>query len=361
MELLSIVGKRVPRIDGPAKATGKEKYVNDLFLPNMLFGKVLGSKLPHARILNIDTKRAERLVGIKAIITGKDMPNVRYGSYVRDEAPMASEKVRYVGDALAAVAAVDERTAEEALELIRVDYEELPAVFDPEEAMQPDAPLIHEAERNIAAHSKFEVGDVEKGFRESDFVLEDRFETQQVTHCVLEPHACVAMFDNGKLTVWPRTQQPFGYRRLLSRILGMPLNKIRVIELRQGGGFGGKVEVLPLDLSCIILAKLTRSPVKIVNTREEEFTTTRTRHPYVVYMKTGVKKDGTLIAREAKAILDNGAYSSRGPGIAQKAGWTLASLYRVQNVKYESYVVYTNKQAGGAFRGWGESSDYFCY
>ena len=359
MEEFSIVGKRVPRLEGPSKATGSERYTTDLFLPNMLFGKVLRSPHPHARILNIDTKEAERLPGVKAVITSKDMPNVKYGGYVKDETPLAGDKVRYVGDALAAVAAVDESIAERAIDLIRVDYEVLPAVFDPEEAMKPGAPLIYEAERNVASYNKFEVGDIVKGFSESDFVREDRFETQQVTHCVLEPHVCVAVFDKDGLTVWPRSQQPFGYRRIVSSVMGIPLNKVRVISLRQGGGFGGKVEVLPLDLSCIMLSKLTRRPVKIVNSREEEFTTTRTRHPYIVYMKTGVKKDGTLVAREARVIVDNGAYSSRGPGVVKYAAWAFASLYRIPNIKVESFVVYTNKQAGGAFRGWGNPQIHF--
>jgi len=362
MEELSVVGKRLPRVDAIEKATGEAKYTVDIKLPGMLYGKVLRSPHPHARILKIDTSKARRLPGVRAVITAEDTPKIKFGHEglgpdFEDQLPLADEKVRYIGDEVAAVAAVDNDTAEEALGLIEVDYEELPAVFDQEEAMKPGAPLIHEGvELNIAATLKFEEGDVEKGFKEADHIFEDRFTTQAQHHCCMEPHNTVAQFDrSGNLTVWSSTQSTFFLRRGLARVFAIPLGKVRVREVKVGGGFGGKCDFDVGSEACIsaFLSKKSGNPVKLELTRKEDFIATRTRHPFITDIKTGVKKDGTLTARYIKVVEDNGAYNSAGPSVIAIGYVAGSSINRITNVKYEGYCVYTNKTFGGAFRGYG--------
>ena len=357
----SVVGKRTPPLDGKAKATGEAKFTVDLQLPGMLHGKILRSPYPHARILHVDTEKARRLRGVKAVITGQDVPKVKFGVFAHlphtlDLSALAFDKVRYIGDEVAAVAAADEWIAEEALRLISVEYEELPAVFDPEEAMKPGAPLVHEhAERNISRDPRFHFGDVDKAFKEAYYIREDRFVTQAVTHCPFEVHASVASWDQtGRITLWSSTQAPFRIAESLSYVLGLPLHKIRVIKPFVGGGFGGKADGLfPMDLCAVLLSRETGHPVRIANTREEEFMATRRRHPFVITLKTGVQKDGKLLAVDCKAIADGGAYNSWGPAIIGRAGVQLFMLYRVSHVRYEGYRVYTNKTPSGAMRGWG--------
>lgn len=357
----SVIGKRVPPIDGKVKATGAAKFTVDIQLPGMLYGKILRSPYPHARVLHIDTEKAKRLRGVKEVITGKDVPKVKFGVFphrpqTHDQYCMAVDKVRYIGEEVAAVAAVDEWIAEEALELISVEYEELPAIFDPEEAMKPGAPLVHEnVERNISYVARFHFGDMDQGFKEAYYVREDKFVTQPVTHCALEVHASVANWDEtGKITLWSSTQSPFRIAQTLSYVLDIPLNKIRVIKPFVGGGFGGKADGLfPIDFCATLLSKRTGRPVKIVNTREEEFSTTRRRHPFIITLKTGVKRDGTLLAVDSKAIADGGAYNSWGPAIVLGAGMQLFRLYRLPNVRYEGYLIYTNRSVSGAMRGYG--------
>lgn len=357
----SVVGKRVPPIDGKLKVTGEARFTVDLQLPGMLWGKILRSPYPHAKILRINTERAERLRGVKAILTGADVPEKKFGVFTslpetQDQTALAIDKVRYIGDEVAAVAAADEWVAEEALSLIDVEYEELPGLFDPSDAMGPGAPLIHEsADQNISRLARFQHGDVDKAFESAFYIREDRFETQPVAHCAFEVHATVAQWDaSGKITLWSSTQSPFKTAETLSLYLDLPLNKIRVTKEFVGGGFGGKSDGLfPMDVVAALLSKKARRPVKIVNTREEEFSTTRRRHPYTISLKTGVKKDGTLVAVEAKAIADTGAYNSWGPAIIGRAGVQLFMGYRLENIRYEGYNVYTNKTPSGAMRGWG--------
>ena len=361
MEDFSVIGKRVPPIDGKAKATGEAKFTVDIQLPGMLYGKILRSPYPHAKILHIDTEKAKRLKGVRTVITREDVPKVKFGPFTHlpqtmDQYGLAMEKIRYIGEEVAAVAAVDEWTAEEALELISVEYEELPAVFDPEEAMKQGAPIIHEhVERNISRESRFQFGDVDEALKEAHYIREDKFTTQAVTHCAFEVHASIAQWDQaGKITLWSSTQGPFKIAEGLSHVLVIPLNKIRVIKPFVGGGFGGKVDgIFPIDLCAVILSKKAGRPVKIVNTREEEFMTTRRRRPMIITLKTGVKKDGTLVAIDAKAIADGGAYNSWGPAIIGRAGVQLFMPYRLPNIRYEGYNVYTNKSVCGAMRGWG--------
>jgi 4-hydroxybenzoyl-CoA reductase subunit alpha len=355
----AVIGKRLPRIDAPLKATGEAKYTADLSLPGMLFGKTLKSPYAHARILKLDTSRAERLPGVKAVISGQDAPRKKYGFFrsTMDQVYLPRDKVRFIGEEIAAVAAIDEDIAEEALGLIEVEYEELPAVFDPEEALQPDAPRVHEeVERNLCCQRLFNFGDIEKGFQESDYIREDRFTFQAVIHASLEPHACLANFDaTGKITLWTTTQIPFLLRRDLSRLLDIPLNKIRVIKPFIGGGFGGKAGLCGNNLCAVLLSQKSGRPVKMVYSREEEFVCTWRKIPMIIDLKTGVKKDGKLVAQHSRCLHDGGAYS--GTGILTLYNTGLAHLIpmRLPNFKYEGYRVYTNKPPCGAQRGHGQN------
>jgi len=358
VEGYSVIGKRVPRIDALAKATGEAKYTDDLTLPRMLIGKLLRSSLPHAKILHIDISRAKRLVGVKAVVTGQDTPGRKYGSIMKesymDRYPLAIDKVRFIGEEVAAVAAVDEDTALEALDLIHVDYEELPAVFDPDEAMKPEAPSVHEGKKNAIKSLFLEFGDVSEGFKSADYVREDCFTTQAVAHAPLEPHAALASVDSsGKITLWSSTQSPFILCRDLAQTLNIPKTKIRVIKPFVGGGFGGKMEMLPLDFCSVFLSMRTGQPVKIVHTREEEFLGTQQRHPVIVRLKTGVKRDGTLVAKDCYLVTDTGAYITHGPMILYLTCSFLIMIYRIPNIKYQGYCVYTNNPVRGAMRGHG--------
>lgn len=302
------------------KATGEADFAGDMFSTDMLYGKILRSPHPHAKILNIDVSKAEKVPGVRAVITGKDTPGRMYGSYpvpgLLDEYPLSLEKVRYIGDEIAAVAAIDEDIAEEALELIQMEYEIIPAVFNVEDAMKPGAPVIHERwPDNIANHLHLSFGDVGKGFKGADYIFEDRFTTHAVSSAPLDTHSVVAKFDlTGKLTIWRPVQGPYSPRQELSMGLDMALDKIRIITPYVGGGFGGKREMLALDFCASLLSKKTGKPVKIVHTREEEFIGARHRHPFIIYLKTGVKKDGKVLAKRFKLISDTGSY--RGKGIA---------------------------------------------
>jgi len=368
----SIIGERQPRIDAVTKVTGEAKYTDDLNLPGMLWGKILRSPYPHARIIHIDTSRAKRLPGVRAVISGEDTPGIPYGVvdvarylppamrdtvpvYPNDKYPLALEKVCYIGDEVAAVAAIDEETALEALELIKVEYEPLTPVFDPVEAMDEAAPQIHGfAERNICNRIYWDFGEVEKGFSEADHIREDRFITSAVTHTPLEPRGCIAVFDQtGKLTVWASTQAPYMRRQQLSGALNMPESKIRVITPCVGGGFGGKSCACEPDFQAAVLSRLTKRPIKFTYTREEEFVATSNRHPMIIDLKTGAKKDGILTAIQCKIIADGGAYTRTGAVVMYLAGAFLVTVYRLPNVRFEGYRVFTNKVPSGPQRGHG--------
>ncbi|HLA28457.1 MAG TPA: molybdopterin cofactor-binding domain-containing protein [Syntrophales bacterium] len=370
MKNFSVIGKSIPKVDSVAKVKGEAKYADDLSFTGMLYGKILRSPYPYASIKNIDISKAKELKGVKGIITSEDTPKNMYGRWqdmrpeLLDEYPLAVDKVRYIGDDILAVAAIDEETAEEALELISIDYEILPAVFDPEEAMKEDAPRIHDhAERNIGFKLLRHFGDVEKGFRESDYIFEDVFKTQGITHCALEPHSVLANFDSsGKLTVWSSTQNPFPNKKQLARALGMDEGNIRVIKPFLGGGFGGKVELLSLDICASLLSKKTAKPVKITYSREEVFIATRTRHPMDIRLKTGVKKDGTIAAVECMVIADSGAYNALGPSVMQvNCAFGITLPYRITNIKYDGYLVYTNNPVAGSVRGYGNPQMRFAF
>lgn len=366
MREFSVIGKRIPRVDGVVKVTGEARYAGDMSLARMLYGKILRSPYPHARIMNIDTDKAKRLSGVKGVITGQDTLGVKYITFqllwrLADDSILAMDKVRFIGDEVAAVAAIDEDIAEEALDLITVEYEELPAVFDPEEALKEDAPQIHDhAKGNVGLSRLVEFGDLDRAFKECDYIREDRFVTSAVIHGFMEPHACVAGFDPaGRLTIWTSTQSPYAVQTLLAKTLGMREGDIRVIRPHVGGGFGGKVEMLAHEFCSALLSKKTGRPVRIEYTRDEEFSAGRRRHPMTIELKTGVKKDGTLVARECRNMIDGGAYLGLG-GIVVSNSITLPALtYRVPNYRYQAHRVYTNKPPGTAMRGFGAPQPVF--
>ena len=349
-----VLGVSVPRLDGPEKVTGKAKFGADIYLPRMLHGKILRSRYPHARIHSIRTEKAERLPGVKAVVTWKDAPDVMVGMYQNDWRAFAKEKVRYLGDVVAAVAAIDEETALEALDLIEVDYEELPAIFDPIEALSPGAPLVHDAfPGNIGARRRIRKGDPHKIFEKAELVFEDTFKTQMVDHCPIEPHVAVVDFGvSGRLTIWASTQAPFNNRVLLSRILQTPMNKIRIITTHVGGAFGGKQELM-VEPSCALLARKTGRPVKIVAERKEEFIASTVRHPLVMTYKTAVNPQGKILARQIRLVQDFGAYNDLGEGVLRYATLMAAGPYRIDDVWIDAIGVYTNQQVGGVMRGVG--------
>ena len=355
---LNVVGTRVPMLDAAQKAKGTALFTDDIVLPGMLHGKILRSPVPHAKIRHIDTARAEKLPGVKGVVTGRDIPDRQYGIVpkAKDEYALAKDKVRYIGDDVAAVCAVDPEIAEEALALTTVEYEQLPAVFDPLEAKKQGAPLIHDGvQNNTSFFIRKEFGDVEKAFGECDHIFEHSFYSQAVNHAPLEPHAALAQFDplNGELTVWSSTQIPYFLRRNLSNTLQLAESKVRIIKPKVGGGFGQKIDMFAKDFCAAWFAIHLGKPVKFVYEREEIFTSTRQRHPMYITVKTGVKKDGRILAQKFEAFADGGAYNSTAPTMIALSCFFLMIPYRVPNLIYEGSHVYTNKPVGGAMRGHG--------
>ena len=350
----SLIGKRMVRSDSVAKATGQALYTADLRLPRMLVGKVLRSPYPHARILHIDIGKAERLRGVKAVITGRDGHGVKWGvfPYTQDHDMIPTDKVRYIGEEVAAVAAVDEETALEALSLIDVEYEELPAVFTIEEAMREGAPLIHDQyKNNINVHVHIEVGDIQKAFREADIVLEDTFTAAGEMYGMLEPYAVVAHYTpDGYLDIWMPNAGPHVRAKALSNLLKLPLNKIRVHHINSGGAFGGRSEISPGDVVASLLTIKAGRPVKLVYTREETSIATRQVHDIIARIKTGAKKDGTIIAKEFEVYYNGGAYSSTGPIATSIPFYVYEETYRLPNLVYDGYRILTNRPIRGMYR-----------
>src|SRR6266851_1058004 len=366
----SIIGKPTAMVDAAQKTTGAGKYTDDLSLPGMLVGKILHSSYPHARIKRIDTSRAEKLEGVVAVVVGKDAPNP-YGILPvgHDEHALALDKVRYVGDNVACVVAVSEAIAEKAIELIDVDYEVLPAYFDPEEAMKAKTDLIHDNKPgNLEKDYHHAFGDPDKGFAEADHVAEARFIANEVTHAAMEPHSTLASFEldphtgkAGRLTVWSSTQVPYYLQHKLSLVLEMPMSQIRVIKPLVGGGFGGKSEVIPLEIIAAIAARKAQAPVKITYTREEVFWAHRGRPRTIIDLKTGVKNDGRITAVKARVVQDGGGYCSYGVVTILYSGALLGALYDIPNIQYDGYRVLTNKPACGAMRGHGTVNVRFAF
>lgn len=367
------LGKSVPRIDGKIKVTGKAKYITDLSRPGMLYGKILFSDRPHAKIVRIDTRAASALEGVKAVITAADTPNILYGMYVFDRYIFARDQVRHIGEPIAAVAAVSKKIALQAIQLIEVEYADLPAVFTIEEALKPDAPIIHPDVEdykgvdpyikygNVCMDARVSQGDPKAGFAEADYIFENVYRTSPMHQSSIEPHACLADFDdNGILTVWTGTQQLSICHSELCRALGLPQTKARMIPAWMGGGFGGKVKTL-FEPICALLAKAAHAPVKLELTREEEFTVSHPRANFIIRIKTGVKQNGKLIAREVDILCDAGAYSDHIPGIIPHAMKFSNGPYHIPNCSVRGRGVYTNNPDWGCMRGYGASEIAIAY
>jgi carbon-monoxide dehydrogenase large subunit len=362
------VGKRVPRIEGVEKVTGRAAYSVDVELPGMLYGAVLRSPLAHARIVDIDLTEARKARGVKAIVTGKDFPFI-FGGMLRDQPFLAIDRVRHVGEPVAAVAATTEAEAAEAVEKIKVQYEELPAVFDPREALAEGAPILHEKlgeyvvvgpyknipGTNVCVIRAFSKGDIEAGFAQSHKIFEDELYIHTVAHTPMETHAAVAQYipAEQKYQIWSSTDRPFRLAKELADALEIGLNQVRFISTYSGGGFGGKGSMVAEAIAVPLARHSKGRPVKVVFSREEELTASQTRHAAYLKLKTGVGKDGTLIARRAEILWDKGAYSSKGPDVGHRGGLTIFGPYRIPHLELLSRMVYTNKQPAGAYRGFG--------
>ncbi len=356
----SIIGQRVPKLDAMDKATGRAEYGHDLHLPGMLYGKIMYSGVPHARIVSIDVSRAKKLRGVKAVLTGADNFAHKFG-YGADNTPLKRDKIRTRRDEVAAVAAVDEETAEEALELIQVEYAPLPTLFDPVAALAEGAPLVHEDKKNnLFTRYDYSHGDAERAFDSADVIVEGEFQLPYVAHGAMETAFALASFDlQGRLTLWSTTQIPFLLQRDLSEALGIPGRDIRVIQPAIGGAFGRGLDVYPFEPIAALLAKAAGKPVRIAFTREEEFIANAARQPALIQARSAAKRDGTLWAREARMVLDAGAYVSWGAVTPLVMMETTASLYRVPHVKFVADVVYTNNLPTGAMRGYGNPQSTF--
>jgi CO/xanthine dehydrogenase Mo-binding subunit len=345
------IGRNVARVDGIDKVTGKAKFVGDITVPGMLYGKILRSAYPHARIRAIDATQAEALPGVIAVLTAADITDLN--PVYNGRPVIAMDKVRYVGEPVAAVAAIDPATAEEALGLIRVDYEGLPAVTGIEAALQKDAPLIHEDKRgNIGTHEKVSRGDVDQGFAESDEIVEDWFTFPMVYHYAMEPHSVIAHYDdNDEITVWSSAQHPFQVRGDISKVFKVPPAKVRMIINYLGGGYGSK-SYTKFEPLVVALARKAKQPVRICNSVGESMVTVR-RHGARVRLKTGVKRDGTIMAREAEIYLDTGGYDDNGPQVTARSATRILGPYWIPNIRTNAYQVYTNTGSAGSYRAIG--------
>ncbi len=357
MPVYDLIGANIPRVDAIPKAKGGAVYIEDLVLPGMLVGGILRSPHCHAKILSIDTSRAKALPGVKAVITANDIPKVLFGMLptVSDQYALAVDRVRHYLEAVAAVAAVDQETAQEAMQLIKVEYETLPAVLDPEEAIKPGAPQIHQAHKNnISLRVTRTVGDIEKAFKESDYVREDTFRTPPMSTAPMEAHGCVSQWEvDGTLTHWSTNQAPFLLQRAMAKMLGIDPGRVRVILPMIGGGFGSKTVMFSHDIASAYLSKISGRPVKTILNREEVFHATNQRHPFTVTIRLGVKKDGTLVCMSTKILADGGAYAGTGGMALNVAEHTLLLPYKMQSYSYDAIRALTNKPIGGPFQGHG--------
>jgi CO/xanthine dehydrogenase Mo-binding subunit len=355
------IGQRATRQDGRLHGLGQTKYIDDMAFPGMLFARIKRAGVASAKIKRIDTSAAEKIPGVMAVLTGKDIPVNSFGPSFQDQPVLCDEQVFHAGDGVAAVAATTEQIANEAIDKIVVEYEPLPAVFDPFEAMQDGAHLVHAPNSNIYATKSIRKGDVEAGFAQSDHIFEQRFSTQMVEHVSLEPHAAIADWDaNGRVTIWATIGRITLARGDIARTLNMPMSRIRIIATVVGGNFGGKNEITQEPVLAL-LSKKTGRPVKGLYTRVEEFTSTTTRHPIVMDYKTGVTKDGKILARKIRLVLDGGAYCSWSETTLGKACILSPGPYNIENVVAEAFVVYTNKTMTGAMRGFGAPQVCFAY
>lgn len=351
----SYIGTNVRRIDAPSKVSGRLRYAGDMIMPGMLHMQVLRSPHPHAAIKSIDTAEAEALEGVACVITSADVPGKDgFGVFVHDQPVMARGKVRYVGEAVAAVAAEDVVTARKALSLIKVVYEPLPAVFDAEEAMRPGAPVLHDyAGDNVVMHIPIRKGDVEKGFAEADIIVEQTYGTQHVEHAYLEPEAGLAYVDHDDVvTVISPSQNITHHRHMLADIIAKPINKVRFIMSPVGGGFGGKEDMIYQGMLALAAMKSHR-PVRLVFTREESILTTAKRHPARITYRMGLKRNGRITAATFHMLSDGGAYGLSTEGVMRKAAILSCGPYDIPNIQVDTIGVYTNNTPSGAFRTFG--------
>jgi len=356
-----VIGKSVRRIDTPSKVSGRLKYAGDMIMPGMLHVQVLRSPHAHARIVSVDTAAAEAMDGVEGVITSADVPGEDgFGVFVNDQPVMARGKVRYVGEAVAAVAARDLLTAKRAVAAIKVEYEPLPAVFDPFEAMRPGAPVLHDyAPDNVTKHIPIRVGDVEKGFAQSDLVVEEIYSTQAIEHAYLEPEAGLAYLDHDDVvTIVSPDQNITHHRHMLARIIAKPISKVRFIMSPVGGGFGGKEDMIYQGMLALLAMK-TRAPVRLVFTREESIISTAKRHPSRTTLRMGLTRDGRILASQMTMICDGGAYGLSTEGVMRKAAILSAGPYAIPNVRVDTYGIYTNNTPSGAFRSFGALQTQF--
>src|SRR6266480_3715077 len=360
---LNVVGKPFRKVDARAKCTGQTKFADDIFLPRMLYCKILRSHEPHALIKNIDLSKALALPGVIAIITGKDLP-IPYGilPVSQDEHALCIDKVRFIGDPVAAVAAIDEDTAFDAMNLIEVEYEPLNTISSIEEAILIDEPRIHEYgdEGNVHKKVSLEFGNVDEGFAAADLIREDTFFYEGNTHLPMEQHAAVGNFDpDNKLTLWSSTQTPHYVHRALAKVLELPAARIRVIATPNGGGFGGKSDPFSHEIAVAKLAMITGRPVKITLTREEVFYCHRGRHPTLMWVRTGVTKDGAITGMHFRSLLDGGAYGSYGVASTYYTGALQTVTYNVPRYHFQGARAFTNKAPCGPKRGHGTPQPRF--
>jgi len=354
------IGSRVTRRDAQSQVTGQVRYTEDIRLPGMLHIKFLRSRYPHARILSIDTSRASAAAGVIAVITGRDVPFNRIGAIRQDQPVLADDRVRYLGDPVAAVAAETEEAAFQALRHIDVQYEELPAVFDPLRAIEPGAPLLH-GDSNVLARQGLRCGDIEKGFAASRFVIDETYRTKAVEQSALETQIVVVAPDsNAGLTVYTPGSRPFAMRTEVARVLKTDPSNVRVVGVPSGGAFGGKSDAW-LEPAASVIALRTGRPVRARLTREEEFIASTVRHPIILHYRSGVDTEGRLIARRVKLYLDTGAYSALGEVTLRKASLMCVGPYRIPNVEVEGLLIYTNNTVSSAMRGFGVPQSCFAW
>ena len=362
---MKVVGQNIPRLEAAEKVTGRATYIGDLYRPRMLHGAILGSPYAHALIKGYDTAAAKAFPGVVTVLTGDDIQGGKFGPFIKDETVVAKGKVRYVGEPVCLVAAVDERTARTAARLIAVDYEELPAVLSPEEAMAPNAAIVHEENAsyvrvhqtvcggNLAWETSFVEGDVERAFASCDVVVEGEYQTQAQAHVAIEPCGALAELDSaGRITLWSSNQSVFRVQANVAEGLGLPMSKLRSMTPRVGGGFGNKMEMHVQGMT-VALAMASGRPVKLILTREEDFEIVRHRHPYIIRSKTGARKDGTILARDVEVLVDCGAYGDDSPGVMAFSLYMARGPYRILNNRARGRLYYTNKVRFGAFRGFG--------
>ncbi|QSQ20515.1 xanthine dehydrogenase family protein [Pyxidicoccus parkwayensis] len=359
-----VVGQSVPRPDAREKVTGRALYTDDLHLPGMLHGALLGSPHAHARILSYDTSRAKALPGVRAVLTAVDLPPVNIGPVIKDQPLLARGKVRYAGEPVAAVAAVDAATARRALELIDIRYEVLPAVLDAEAAMRPDAPVLHspptEGPPNVATHIRLVEGEPDTVWQRCDAVIDDVYETPAQQHVYLEPCTTLASVDpdTGRITIHTSTQTAFRVQAITAEALAVPMSRVRVQVPRVGGAFGGKVESTNQPITAA-LAKAAGAPVRLTFSRTDDMKMMRSRHGARIHMRTGATRDGRILARQVRIVFDTGAYADDGPFVAAIGSYFARGPYRIPHVSIECFSVYTNKLRAGAFRGFGNPQVHF--